>query len=160
MSLLSYSDPSGGTRSVLVSLLSEIPLEITVYDSQDITTTLELIDDGKANTIQIGPSKGRSYDLILRAINLWSEGRRTITSILPGAIFSQTASVSGNSRSIQCGGDMWLNETPVAWKGARMTLPRGSTVTIANSGEVTVRHNGRTMTLREAAELNLLLVEI
>lgn len=158
MSLLSYSYPVSGPVKVLVSLLESIPLEVTVYDNQDITATAELVDDGSANTIQVGPSGYPDFNLILQAVNRKSKGRQAITSILPGAIFSQTASVGGNSRTVQCGGDMFVGGAPLAWKGARLTVSRGSTLDIAISGDITVRHNGRTMPEREAAELGLLVV--
>jgi hypothetical protein len=160
MSLLSYSYPTSGPVKVFVSLLPSIPLEVTVYDNQDITATAELVDDGKANTIQIGPTGIPSFDMIFQAVNRKGDRRRFMTSILPGAVFSQTASISGNSRTVQCGGDLFLNQVPVAWRGGRLTVSRGSTLSIADSGDIAVRHDGRTMEIEEAADLGLLVVQI
>ncbi len=158
MSLLSYSVPSSGPVKVLVSLLESIPLVITVYDSQHVVTSAELVDNGEANTITVGPGTGE-YSVMLRAVNRPHGAREAITSVLPGTIFSRTARVGGNSRVVQCGGDMWMGDDH-GRTGARLGVSRGSTIAVATSGQITVQYNGRVMDLSEAAELDLLEVEV
>lgn len=158
MSLLSYSSPTSGPVSVLVDLLPVFPLEITVYDSRDVTATVELVENGEADTVQVGPGRSGSA-LILRAVNRGHSVRDVLTSVLPGAVFSQTASVKGKSRAVQCGGDMWMGDGHGKATGAYLTIPRNSIIFLGNVGEITVRHDDRTMSIQRAAELDLLEVE-
>lgn len=155
---MTYDNPRPGRASVLVNLLPSIPLEITVIDRNG-RASMELVGGDEANLIQVGPGGEAGYDMLLRATKEKNRTQKVITHILPGAVFSQTAQVGGNSTVIQCGGNMSIGGSRKK-DGAYLRLPLGSWVAVADVGEVVVLRNNWTHTLQEAAEAGLLRVEI
>lgn len=155
---MTYNNPRTGKVSVLLNVIPSIPVEITVIDAGG-QASMELIGGDDASRIQIGPGENTRFDMMLRATREKSRTREIITQILPGAVFSQTARVSGDSTVIQCGGSMSIGGSRKK-EGAYLRLPLGSRIAVADSGEITVLRNNWTHTLQEAAESGLLEVEI
>ncbi|AXH66403.1 hypothetical protein SEA_SATIS_254 [Streptomyces phage Satis] len=154
-SLLTYDHPYTGTTSVLVEVPG-LPVTIKVVEHRGARVSAELVPMG-ANTVQLGPDDPHGTGVKVRAVNESESGvRRTMTSILPGAVFSQTASVSGGT-TIQCGGS--LNMGTSRKPGAVITVPSGSFLKMREHGPVTVEHGTRVLSLAEAAEEGLFDVE-
>lgn len=155
---MTYSNPNAGPVNVLVSMLPSLPLDITVIGA-DKWASMELVGGDEANRIQVGPSREAGFDMLLRAVKQKSGIRETVKQILPGMTFSQTATVSGNSTVIQCGGSLSIGGSSRR-DGGYLRLPLGSKVSVADAGEITIRHEGWICTIQEAVEMGLLEVEI
>lgn len=156
--VLTYDNPTSGPTSVLVNLLPSIPLEITVSQDPKCRASIELVDTEDANVVQVGPGKG-GFEMLLKAVHKKRIGTEIITQILPGAVFSQTAKVSGNSTVIQCGGSMSIGGSQRE-NGAYITAAIGSRIAVADCGEITVKYGDSDLTIHEAHRRGLLKVEI
>lgn len=150
--LLAYTHHLPGPTGVLVEVPG-VPLEITVTDDRKARIVAELVG-ADANLIQVGPFGTRNAGVQMRAVDEKRDGRRTITSILPGAIFSQTASVKGNTNVVQCGGDMVMGghgKEP----GAYLIAPIGTGLELKAHGRVIVKYRNEVLTVPEAVARGL-----
>lgn len=150
--LLSYTHHFNGPTGILVDI-SAMPLEITVVEDLRCPVAAQLAG-ADANTVQLGPFGARNRDVRMRAMNKERRGRIAITSVLPGAIFSQTASAKGNTRVVQCGGDMTIGGHGVK-DGARLEIPRGCWLELKSHGLISVNHFEEVLTVVEAVTRGL-----
>jgi hypothetical protein len=153
--LFTYDHPYTGTTSVLVEV-PDLPVTIKVVEHRGARVSAELVPMG-VNTVQLGPNDPHGTGVKVRAVNEGDASvQRTMTSILPGATFSQTASASGGTM-IQCGGSVNMNTGRKP--GAVITVPSGSFLKMRQHGPVAVEYGTRVLTLGEAAEQGLIDVE-
>jgi hypothetical protein len=153
-SLLTYDHPYTGTTSILIEVPG-LPVTIKVVEHRGARVSAELVPMG-VNAIQLGPDGKHGTGVKVRAVNEGQNFRQVMTQVLPGAVFSQTASASGGT-SIQCGGTVRMESGREP--GAVITVPSGSYLNLVKHGEIIVEHNGTPMTLAEAAGLGLLEVD-
>lgn len=138
-SILSYTSRTPGKARLLVSLIPSIPLDVTVLDDPDGLPYLELIGTDGANVVYVGAAGLPGIDLMLRAVHR----DRSESEIFIQGVPDTPDEVSRGRR-----------------KGAYVHLPRGSHLAVADSGPITVKHRGFTLSIGEAARRGLLTVEI
>lgn len=151
---LTYDHPHRGPAGILVET-PELPVEITLRDNPHGKIRIELIG-ATANTIQLGPSGRRNRDVLVRALNEERRDiRQVLTTILPGAVFSQTARVGGNSTVIQCGGDVVTGNHGRA-DGVYVSAPLGCMFHLKGYAGIAVNFEGDVLTTPEAVARKLM----
>jgi hypothetical protein len=132
-----------------------LPVEITLRDNPRGKVSVELAG-ARANTVQVGPCGKDSRDVQVRAYEEGSRDiKRAITMVLPGAVFSQTARVSGNNSVVQCGGSMVVGGHSRK-DGAYVSAPLGCLFELRDSGLIGVTFEGETLTVTEAVHRRLM----
>lgn len=154
--LMTYDHPYAGPATILIQTPG-LPVEITLRENRHERIRAELAG-AEANTIQIGPFGTRNRDVQIRAFNEQQNVRQVLTTILPGAVFSQTARVSGKSKVVQCGGDITMGGHGLK-NGSYVSAPLGCLFQLKDHGPVTVKFEGEVLTLPEATARELLRLD-
>lgn len=151
---LTYDHPYPGPATILIET-PDLPVEITLRDNPHGRIRVDLVGS-TANTIQLGPSGSRGRDVRVRAISEEQRDiRQVLTTILPGAVFSQTARVGGNSRVIQCGGDMVMGGHNRE-DGVHVSAPLNCLFLLKGYAGMAVNFEGDVLTTPEAAARGLI----
>jgi len=152
--LLTYDHPRMGPATILIEV-PNLPLEISLRDDPYGRISVDLAG-ARANTIQVGPCGRGNRDVQVRAFNEQQQKvDRVVTSILPGAVFSQTARAGGNSTVIQCGGDMVMGGHGRK-DGAYVSAPVGCLFELRGHGPAIVKFEEEMLTVPQAVARRLM----
>lgn len=152
--LMTYDHPHRGPATILIETPG-LPVEIILRDNPRAKIGVELAG-AKANTVQLGPFGPKGQDVQVRVFDEEQRDiRQVITSILPGAVFSQTARVSGKTTVVQCGGDMVIGGHGVE-DGVHVSAPLGCLFQLKGYERIAVKFEGDVLTVPEAVARRLL----
>lgn len=152
--LLTYDHPYPGPATITIET-PDLPVEITLRDKPHGKIRIDLVG-ATANIIQLGPCGRRNRDVLVRASNKEEHDiRQVLTTVLPGAVFSQTARFGGNSRVIQCGGDMVIDGHGKA-DGVHVSAPLDCLFLLKGYAGMVVNFEGDVLTTPEAVARRLI----